>query len=182
MPLIVTWDEVFTEDEHRVANEIKKLIHWDQPFEIPSVAILVNDTDFTSSGKLVLIKYEKLFSRLAVDYRFIENMKDAKPGDWLIQPNQKFDSVKYANPANLPENVRKKIPFVISKDYATHYSLSADRKTMIAYIYNQTNFDHRQFYLGGDHNRLPKQGNFELSMANLPENIITSCTTSIQKK
>jgi len=170
MPLIVTWDEVFTEDEHLVANEVSKRVDWGRPIEIPSVSILLTDTNYINSRQKLGI-FEKIFSKLSVNYRFIENTKDANPGDWVIDGGQPFDSTKFSKLSNLPGNIQKKVPFNLSKNYSSQFSISKDRKTMTAYLFNKSHYEFKEYYLASTIHRLPLPALFELTLTNLPEDI-----------
>lgn len=169
MPLIVTWDETFTEDERIVFNEVRKLINWNQPFEKPTIAILIDD--YKKSDRKVYGKFERLFSHLAIDYRFVEKKSDSKPGDWLIDPSQPFDTIKYSKLSNFPVKIKNQIPFSLSGNYSTHFSISSDHRSLIGYIFNKTNYATTGYYLGGNFNRMPLPSLFELSMKNIPENL-----------
>lgn len=170
LPLTMTWDENFTADEHLIVSEARKLTNWNQPSEVAKIAVIINDATYKKAFPK-LGKFEKLFSALAVDYRLIEDKKQANPGDWVIDPLQKFDSLKYSNPANLPVSIQKTRPFSLSKDYGTRFNLSSDRKTMVAYIINKTNYVHKQYNLAPSIHRVPVAATFELSMLNIPENL-----------
>ena len=135
-----------------------------------SVCIVVNDANYNSVIS-DLGKFERLFSGFAVNYRFIETRSEANPGDWLIDPAKPFDYAKYSNVQNLPSNVRKSRPFSLSENFAACFSFSDDRKSMLAYIINKSNYIEKQYNLSGNFQRLPVSTMFELSMLNIPENL-----------
>lgn len=170
LPLIMTWDESFTEDERIVISEAKTLINWNQEWEQAPVAILVDNENF-AGVRNELGNFEKLFSQLSVDYRFIDDPKKLKPGDWLIHPEQASGFAKYMDSRKMPARIQKTRPFSLSKDYSTSFSISKDRKTLIAYILNRTRYLHQQFNLTGKYHRVPVPADFELVMLNLPANL-----------
>jgi hypothetical protein len=166
----MTWDETFTEDERIVLKEVKSLLNMNQKPETASVSIVVNDSNYNSVIS-DLGKFERLFSGLAINYRFIEKSSEANPGDWIIDPARPFDYAKYSNVQNLPSNVRKSRPFNLSENFAACFNFSDDGKSMLAYIINKSNYIEKQYNLSGRIQRLPVSSKFELSMLNIPENL-----------
>ena len=170
MPLTMSWDEKFTEDEHLVISQARKLINWNQSYEKASVVLLIPNKNLNEMYPK-LLKFEKLFSHLAVDYRMAESASEAKLGDWVIDSSLPFDSLKYSKPINLPEYIQEKRPFNLSFDYGTQFCISSDRKTMAAFLYNKKNYESHQYALTGNLQRLPTPALFELNMLNIPENM-----------
>ena len=170
MPLTMSWDEKFTEDEHLVISQARKLINWNQSYEKASVVLLIPNKNLNEMYPK-LLKFEKLFSHLAVDYRMAESASEAKLGDWVIDSSLPFDSLKYSKPINLPEYIQEKRPFNLSFDYGTQFCISSDRKTMAAYVYNKKNYESHQYVLTGNLQRLPTPALFELNMLNITENL-----------
>lgn len=168
MPLMLTWDEALAEDEHLVIAKAREFINWKQSWKQPEVSVLLTERDFAQEKyRLKLGKFEEVFSRLGVDYRYIFNKGEAKKGDWVLDVKKGMDSLKYRDVPSLPESVRNNIPFFISPDYATRYSVSEDGKTLVGYLFNKTHYIEHEFYLSGTTHRIPKAGLFKVTMNNI---------------
>ena len=168
MPIVNTWDEMFTEDEHLLLRDIRGLIDWRQPFAPPKLAIAVDSVsaDLDSSAYGLLIKYEQALSRLGVGYRLVNAAERARAGAALVLDGK-------VNPAELkfgkdggilPEEILRAIPLEVSSGFSTNHAVTADGGTMMAYVYNTTRIDHRYYWLGGSFHRAPTPAALEMTL------------------
>jgi hypothetical protein len=155
MPAIITWDEVFTEDERFVLNQVKAQIDWNKNIAKPRVAILINDTLTNWDGRPYLAKYERIFSKHAIAYRFIEDIRDAGVSDYMINPLDHLTQSDSDLLAKLPATIKLSSPFKMSEGYSACYFETADRSQILAYVYNTSHHDTIAFYLSGNFQRTP---------------------------
>jgi hypothetical protein len=167
MPAIVTWDEAFTEDERLVLDKVRQQIDWSKPFAKPPVAILLNDTLTDWDGRPYLAKYERVFSRNVIGYRFIESLSEALPDDWLIDPSVNIFQDEDELEKSIPRRVLSSSPFRVSPGYSASYLSTTDKSLVVSYIYNTTSHDTVKFYLSGNYHRVPEPRLLEISGFNV---------------
>jgi len=166
MPAIVTWDEVFTEDERLIMKEVQSMIDWSKKKSQAMISILTDDSLSGWDGRMEFAKFERLFSSLALDYRFVENKTDAKANEWFIDTklfkNQEAKEIY----KKIPKKIIDSAPFKIGSDYAAHYFQAEDKSYFVAYINNVTNHEKIKFYLSGNYHRIPQKGELKISKFN----------------
>jgi len=168
MPVMMTWDEVFTEDEHRILAEVREHFDWTQPPEEPAVAVIVGDDEAKGDGHAKLGELEAGFTRLPLDYRFIADPKEARSGETVIDARKPYEMKAFSSVSNLPEALRERVPFSLSPGWSASYCRTRDRKGMLAYIYNTMDQTNTSFYLGAAKQRAPKPADLRIGFLNAP--------------
>jgi hypothetical protein len=171
MPVLMTWDEALTEDEHRMIAEVKMYFDWSQPLEDAPAAVLVSDADAGEAGRRCLAAYENAFTHgVPLDYRFISRREDARPGEWVIVPGADGvdrQPIGFSSPASLPQALHSAPPIAVSNEYAASYCLTRRHDAMLAYIYNTADHGDQRFYLGARYHRRPRRANLRITLLNL---------------
>lgn len=159
MPIVNTWDEMFTEDEHRLFKEIRGLVDWNQPFALPQLAIAVDSAsaDLDSAAYAQLIQHELALSKLGLGFRLIQAGEHPSPGGGLVLNGKEGPrELRFRQQGGiLPDELRRGIPVEVSPGYSTNHAISHDGGTVLAYIYNTTAIDRRYYWLGGSFHRSP---------------------------
>ena len=160
LPIINTWDEEFTEDEHRVFAQVRALIDWRQNFARPRLAILVDDAcaNVDDPHYATLIEAEAALSRLGIGYRLAAKSA-AKPTDvdLVIDGAAAPVDLRYrAQGGILPDSLRNAVPLTVSTGYSASHVASQDGGTLLAYVYNTSRHERRYYWLGGNLHRSPR--------------------------
>jgi len=132
---LMTWDEEFTEDEHLVLNQVKSLIDYSKPIKQPELAVLINDSIFTSKGRKVAAEIESYFTTsFPIPYRYVVSDEQSKGFAYVLDIREpaKFDLSKLEEARQLTQNLK------VSEGYAVSYNFSEDKEYFIAYVYNVT--------------------------------------------
>ncbi len=170
LPLMMTWDEQVSEDEHRIVAEIREKVDWGQRFMRPKVAIRVDNSSVIKEGRAKLAEYEKAFAALPLAYFLIR--ADAAVPDGVtavIDAREPFQKPAFHSKGGaLPDELRESMPLLISNGYCSDYSWSGDRRTLLAYVYNVTNHEEVSFPLGGRFHRVPKPADLQIHLQNQP--------------
>ncbi len=173
MPLMMTWDEVFTEDEHRVLAQARTHFDWTQPLLEPAVAVLIGDAEASGANRAQLGELEAAFARLPLDYRFIAERQEAQPGEVVIDGREPLDLRPYTSFDSLPENLRRHVPFRLSLGWSAAYCATRDRRCMLAYIYNTADQATWSFYLGAKKHRSPRPVELSIELPAPPTSHVT---------
>lgn len=127
LPLLVTWDEQVTEDERIVFEKIRNEIHWDSPLEDPEISLYITDSFFQGNNRIVGGEYEHFFTtKYPRSYKFISEKENAN--GYIIDVND-----KYSEP-HVPDSIAKL--FSISDGYAVSYTQTADKRQILAFVFN----------------------------------------------
>ena len=169
MPVIMTWDEVFTEDERRVLKEVRSRFDWRQPMEEPADGVIIGDEE--AKGQAKLGPFEAVFTRLALDYRFITDRQEARPGEMIIDAQEAFNGKAFESVEALPEALRRRLVFRLSPGWSASHCTTRDRKSVLAYIYNTAGHAETSIYLGAHIQRRPEPRALALEFMNLPEGL-----------
>ena len=164
MPLLVTWDEVFTEDERRVLAEARERFDWTQPLEEPAVAVVVGDAEAKVEAHGRLGPLEAALTRLPLDYRFVADRRDARPGETVVGARKAHEASRFASLDRLPARLRERVPFTLSAGWSASYCLAKDRRSMLAYVYNTAAKGETSFYLGANKHRRPAPAELRLGL------------------
>jgi len=171
LPVMNTWDEEITEDEHVLIKEIRNQVNWTQRFLEPQVAVLVDDAcaAVSNPARQNVAQYEKAFARMPLAYR-IYTTPDPPPGTLAtIDGRQPFAQPRFRSEGGiLPDDLKRSMPLVISEPYCCSYTASEDKRTLLAYFYNTAEHIKEYQWLGGSHHRNPKPAAFRLRVQNLP--------------
>jgi len=172
VPILLTWQEQLTEDEHQVAAKITQAVDWAQSWQEPPVAIRV-DTPNVRERREVLCRYETLFSSWPLATRCIVRDEPAPPGTVVeIDARQAFRAPAFASEGGtIPDEVKQQMPLNLSDGYRAAYRWSQDRRTLLAYVYNCTNHIERDYRhcLGGRFHRIPNTAPLQIRLQNLPQ-------------
>ncbi|MCF7838253.1 MAG: hypothetical protein K9N49_06450 [Candidatus Marinimicrobia bacterium] len=168
-PILLTWEEQFTENERVVLREVRDLIDWSQSFQEAPVAIRVDSPNvgggsWGSEGRAVLGQYEDFFSALPLMTRYLTPEQSAPAGLPVLDARQ-----PYSAPA-LPDELLAASPLRVSPGYRASYLWAADRRTLLAYVCNRTHHEclHKRRDLSGNWHRLPQPAPCDLTLRNLP--------------
>jgi len=169
-PILMLWDEVFTEDEHKILSETSKLIDWSKPFIKPSVAILINDLD--AANKYRLVKYERAFTRSGIDYRFLSRKDQLLPGEFFIDNKESFDSLSFSKSEKLPGTLQNQIPLRVSDGYSLTWCMTEDKTNLLAYVCNVAKHTETAgYYIAGKFFREPQPQTCTLNLLQSPEGL-----------
>jgi hypothetical protein len=168
LPIINTWDEEFTEDEHRLFAEIRGLIDWRQRFANPALAVSVNNESTDADGPRygALIDYEIALSRLGIAYRLWAD-SDPRPAgvNLVLGGKQPSTDLRFHSEGGiLPDALRHSRPVTLSEGYSTSWAASEDGRTILAYVYNTTRHERQYYWLGGNLHRAPVATSLDLSL------------------
>lgn len=169
MPALVTWDEVLTENERIVMHQVSRQVNWNETFVKPKVAILVNDTLVTWDGRELIAKYERVFSKLAIDYSFIDYKSETAQYKLIINPLNQLKLTDAEIEKAIPAEIRQTALFKSDNAHAVHFFQTENTKTTVAYIYNTATHVEQPFYLTGKHQRMPQPAALTISSINLPK-------------
>jgi hypothetical protein len=168
-PILLTWDEQYTEDERMVLRQVRSLIDWAQPFQDAPVALRVNSANvgggpWGADGRKVLGQYEEYFSALPLMTRYLQPDEPAPAGIPVFDARQ-----PYTDPALL-STLLASSPLRISPGYHASYLWSVDRRTLVAYLYNSTAHTclEGRADLSGKWHRTPQPATCELALRHLP--------------
>jgi len=170
-PILLTWEEQFFEDEHAVLREIRGLVDWSQAFKDAPVMIRVDSANvgvgsWGIEGRLVLGRYEEYFSALPLATNYLQNDEPAPQGVTVIDARK-----PYVEPA-LSAAMLTSGPLLVSPGYRIAYLWSADRRTLLAYIYNCTGHDclegRRDGGLSGNWHRVPVPIPLSVELRSIP--------------
>jgi len=135
--------------------DIRKNFGWAKEMQESPVAIIVNDEEASNEGRITITHFEKTFTHLPLDYRFIADAKEARPDEVVIDPKT-YDAKAFESFDALSEKLKAQVPFLLSNDYAASYSITKDRQGMLAYLYNTADHTDEEFYLGARYHRKPQ--------------------------
>jgi len=170
MPVMNTWDEQMAEDEHILVRTIREQVNWTQRFLEPEVAILADDAcaSVRNPARKNLAQYEKAFTRMPLAYR-LYSTPEPQPGALvMIDGRQPFSEPKFQSEGGkLPDDIKSRLPLVISDNYCASYACSEDRRTLLAYFYNTASHTQEHQGLGGNHHRRPQPVDFRVRVQNL---------------
>jgi hypothetical protein len=172
LPLLMTWDEQVAEDEHRLLREARAQVDWSQAWLPAPVALRVDNSCVRGEGRARLADYEAALARLALASRYVP-VAEPPPADALavIDARQPFQTPRFRSEGGtLPEEVKELVPLQMSAGYCASWCWSADRRTLLAYVYNVTN--HLDLQGGADLSqrlhRLPTPARLRLQLQHLP--------------
>ena len=160
LPLIVSWDEQMTGDEHIILRQVRELVNWKQEFATPKVAVRVDDANTHGNGRANLAEFEKAFARLPLAYYLIEPNAQAPEGTVVFDARQPYQQPRFTR-------FRDEIPLRISEGYCASYTCSQDRQTLLAYVYNVTHHTDQPQWISGRYHRIPKPAALKVALQNL---------------
>ena len=171
IPMLLTWEEQLTEDEHRLLAEIRDQVDWSLRFGDAPVVIRVDDANVTEHRD-TLRQYEELFSALPLATRYLTGDEPAPASAELVLDARAGFQVPdwTTDGGSIPEALQAQIPMSISPGYRATYMWSQDRGVMLAYVYNcagHEQIDHRPS-LGGNSHRHPRPIALEVALHNFP--------------
>jgi hypothetical protein len=175
MPILDTWDEAIAEDEpiaedeHIILRQVRERVDWDQPWMDPKVVIRVDDWS-AGEGRGDMIKYEAFFARMPLAYRYIlPEAPDPHGAAVLLDGQKPYQEPRFRSSGGvLPDELKERIPFLLSDGYCASYLWSKDRKTLLAYVYNTTHHTERPLWISGRFHRMPGPAELTLKLQNLP--------------
>jgi hypothetical protein len=181
-PILLTWDEQYTEDERMVLRQVRTLIDWAQPFQDAPVALRVDAANvgggpWGADGRTVLGQYEEYCSALPLMTRYLQPEEPAPIGIPVLDARQ-----PYTEPL-LPPALLASSPLHLSPGYRASYLWSADCRTLVAYLYNSTAHAclEGRADLSGKWHRTPQPAACDITVRNLPAGV-TSRIFSLDAK
>jgi len=168
-PIMMTWDEKLTEDEHKIFHEVRKIINWDQAFQRPQVAMLAYDDNVANGKRGIYGDYERAFRRLGLNYRIVsERMKPFT--DFAVYDSKAvFEIPAFASDGGkIPDALRSTIPVTSSDSYFASYCWSQDRSTLVAYFYNISHHEELEVEISPLYHRVPKAALFSTKLTFAP--------------
>jgi hypothetical protein len=171
LPVMNTWDEEMTEDEHLLFKQIRSQVNWTQRFLDPQVALFVDDAcaAVANPARQNVAQYEKAFVRIPLAYRMYTT-PEPPPGTLIaLDGRQPFAEPKFRSEGGtLPDELKQTMPLVISEPYCSSYTQTEDKQTLLAYFYNTAEHTKEYQWLGGSYHRVPKPAPFRIKVQNLP--------------
>lgn len=170
IPILLTWEEQLTEDEHRLLDLIRRQVDWSQTFMEAPVALRVDET-CVRKRRAVLHQYEDVFSALPLTTRYLSPDEPVPEGtSFVIDAREAFVPPAFATDgAPIPDSVRHGMPLRIAPGFRASYTWSQDRRTLLAYVYNCTAHLECEYVLGGRFHRLPRPARLHIALQHLPE-------------
>jgi hypothetical protein len=182
-PMMLTWEEQYTEDERIILRKTRELIDWSQPFKNAPVAIRVDSPNVGGGqwgidGRKIVGQYEELLSAMPLMSSYLLPDEIAPEGITVVDARHDFA------PVVLSEEILASLPLQISDGYRASYLWSDDRCTLLAYLYISTNHEKLEGRpdLSGNWHRMPEPINCKLSIKNLPEKELFCRIFSLDKK
>jgi hypothetical protein len=176
IPILLTWDEQIAEDEHAILRQVRERIDWTQKFLEPEIALHVDATNLMGPGRVNLGKYEEFFAAAPASCRLVLAPSDQAGAAHLIDARQPF------RPPSLPDRLREGLPLALSSGYCASYLWSADRKTLLAYVYNTTGHTEARQWLAGVFHRMPKPAAARVTVRNLPRTSLRCTVYDLETK
>lgn len=170
-PILLTWEEQYAEDERIIFRRIRDAVDWGQRFMEPPVALRVDDS-CVIDRRAVLGQYESFFSALPLATQYLP--PDRAPGPSVravIDTRRPYVEPRFVSKrGRLTEDLKSLMPLRVSPGYRASYLWSADRRTLLAYIYNCTGHERHQSErdLSRNLHRAPRPAALELCVQNLP--------------
>jgi hypothetical protein len=164
LPIINSWDEEFAEDEHMLFRRIREQVNWAQPFAPAPLTIEVDDTcaNVDNPARANLTKHVQVLARMGLMCRFVAD-------GGVLDGRRPFSPPAFRSQGGaLPDELKSDMPVAIEGPYASSYAWSADRRTMLAYVYNVSNHARDYIWLGGNYHRQPRPAPLRISVQNLP--------------
>jgi hypothetical protein len=173
LPIMNTWDEYFSEDEHLMVRQIREQIDWQTRFAWPRLVIQIDDAigKHSSRDRDRVARYESHFARLGLMYRTIPiDEKVSSDALFVIDGRQPFQPLRFQSEGGtLPDALKQEMPLEIRGQYSVNYVWSEDRHTLLAYVYNVSSHLRRRIMLGGTYHRIPKAAPLSFRFRNLPD-------------
>jgi len=159
IPMLLTWEEQLTEDEHQLLDVIRSQVDWSLPFQPAPVAIRVDD-GHVRERRDVLRQCEELFSALPLATCYVTGDEPVPTGtEQVLDARIQLQMPAWAaDRSSIPDTLRARMPLSISPGYRATYLWSRDRRVLLAYVYNcadHDRIDHR-VSLGGCFHRHPR--------------------------
>jgi hypothetical protein len=172
LPLLMSWDEQVAEDEHLILREARQQVDWSQGWLPAPVVLRVDSSCVRGEGRARLADYEAALARLALGSRYAL-AGEPPPTEALavVDARQPFVAPRFASAGGtLPEELKELAPLRMSAGYCASWCWSADRRTLLAYVYNVTN--HLDMEGSADlsqrFHRLPTPARLRLQLQHLP--------------
>jgi hypothetical protein len=185
IPVVMTWEEQHTEDEHRVFEAVRSQVDWSQPFASAPVAVLV-DASCVRERRSLLRTIEAVLTAHAIPACYVTPGHDLPVGTCLV-----LDARAEAPPlpdwlrsGHLPDELLDAAPVRVSNGYRANCCQSADGRTLLAYLYNRTHheeIDYTKIFAGHWH-RLPKPAALQIEISGLPSEPLRMTLFDLDKK
>jgi hypothetical protein len=165
-PIMLTWDELCTEDEHLILRQARKLVDWSQGFEEPRLAIRVQAANLSDpEQRRVLGQYESWFSARSLMARYLVEDAPAPVGTIVCDARQPYEDPE------LPAACLAERPLRTSRGYRAYWLRSADHHTLVAYLCNTANhalIESGNKHLAGRWHRKPESVACRIELGPLP--------------
>ena len=171
IPMLLTWEEQLTEDEHRLLEVIRDQVNWALPFQPAPVVIRVDDASVRERRE-ALRHCEELFSALPLATRYATGDGPVPDGTELVlDARAPLEAPPWAADGGfIPAVLQTRMPLSIPSGYRASYLWSRDRRVLLAYVYNcvdHDQIDHRPS-LGGCFHRHPRPVDLSVGLCSFP--------------
>ena len=149
IPLIMTWEEQYAEDEHLVFSIVRNRVDWSEQFNPGSLPIVVDGRNTGGGGSAkdmpcreTLAAYEEAFSRIPVDSRYVVSEPPGCGGGPVFDARKPktFEQVR-EEIAAVRDQLEQRSPFrVVEQPYRCSFMISRNGNTVIAYLYNSAGY------------------------------------------
>lgn len=185
IPLLLTWEEQYAEDERIIFRRVRDSVDWSQPFMEPPVALRV-DKSCVINRREVLGQYESFFSGLPLSTQYVSPLGGPRSAvRAVIDARESWAMPKFASEGGiLMEDLKLLMPLRVSPGYRASYLWSADRRTLLAYVYNCTGHE-RHFSardLSCNLHRVPRPKALHLHVQNLPPLLLDCRVFDLEEK
>jgi hypothetical protein len=136
-PILLTWEERIVEDERVVFEQVRAAVDWSKSFETPPVALRIGPKLVAPPDRGPLLRYEEALCHLPLNSMYLWEDEPAPAGVLhTIDVRQPFTLPRFeSDGGKLPDALKAHIPLRLPEGWAANYSWSADRRTLLAYLY-----------------------------------------------
>ncbi len=171
IPMILTWEEQLTEDEHRIFSRIRSLIDWRREPAPPHVCIQV-DSSCVQTRRDLLGRIEKHLSRHALQAAYLTAGHEPPPGTLVNMDAREGGAFlpEWVATGAVPDVLLEAAALRVSPGYRTFVDVSADGRQGMAYLCNSTHHERIDYLrvFGGTRHRLPRPTNLEIEIRKTP--------------
>jgi hypothetical protein len=172
LPVIMSWDEQVAEDEHLVLRQARQRVDWRQPWLPAPIAVRVDNACVRGEGRARLADYERLFVQRGLAAQYVSSGQPVPAALFSIDARQPYAELRFASAGGpMPDALKALIPVSVAGVYCVSWCWSADRRTLLAYLYNTA--DHLDLQgshdLSGRYHRLPRPATLRFRLQSLPD-------------
>ncbi|WP_404423706.1 carboxypeptidase-like regulatory domain-containing protein [Nibricoccus sp. IMCC34717] len=165
MPVLMTWDEVFTEDERVIFADAARRFPWTAPVEAPRIAAIIDDT-LMNTERPKLGELEAWLTSRGLSCRYLSNRAEALPGETVLDVTARTTSLNFG--AAVPTDIADSAPVRASPGFAVTTLATRGRTHLLSYLCNASaHQDEPPTYLGPRTTRAPAPAPLQLTLRQL---------------